>query len=455
MAFALGTTRAATLLCTEDCSLMAFSQSDLFATMSGTPLEASIKQVVSSIVLGRVLQNTCRTAEYLGGTTRHGPLGALEQPWEDLGPYSRIMSVGWKEREIRFGAQGLSDPGLYILVAGKVEMPDGTIQQAQGSEPPILAVEFPGEIANRPSRCRVLDDVTVLFIGSAGFDGFGRDVHDRLLTAIRSRLAADARETVGNIGGNAVEGLLAVGGNDLSTRRLDVVFVHGLDGDARTTWHPKGDASRFWPAWLAEDVPGIAVWSLGYEVSASAWTGHSMPLADRATHALATLETQGLGNKPIVFICHSLGGLLVKQMLRHALDFGVPAWKDIAKQTRGIVFLSTPHSGSDISGWMKHLGTLLRLTVSVDELQAHDPRLRELNTWFRNCPLVPGMGIQAYCEKRTVAGLLVVNESSADPGLQGVVPIPVDEDHVSICKPDSREKLVFSRVKKFVGDLVR
>jgi hypothetical protein len=455
MAFALGTKRAATLRCVEDCSLMAFSQSDLFASVSQSPLLTSIRQVVDSIVLGRVLQNTCRTAEYLGGARRTGPLGRHARPWVDLGPHSRTISVGWKERELRFEAPEFREPGLYVLAAGTVELPDGTVLRAQDPEPPILAAEFPGELHHRPARCRLLDDVTLLFIGSAGLDVFGPAVHNRLLTAVRDRVAGEHRPDEWGVGGLAVEGLLRAGGNDQVSRLLDVVFVHGLDGDARTTWHPKDDASLFWPTWLAEDIPGVAVWSLGYEVNASAWRGSSMPLADRATNALATLETQGLGSKPIIFICHSLGGLLVKQMLRHSLDFGVAAWKSIAQQTRGVVFLSTPHSGSDISGWMKHLGSVLRLTVSVDELQAHDPRLRELNTWFRNSPLVSTMGIQAYCEKQTLAGLLVVNESSADPGLQGVVPIPVDANHASICKPESREKLVYSRIRKFVSDRVR
>jgi hypothetical protein len=457
MAFALKTRRNATLVCTEDCSLLAFSQQELFAAANTSPLLPQVKQAVDSIVRTRILQNVCRAATYLSGDDRRGPLGRVERPWEDLRAYSRTISVSWQERDIRFDAPAFRDPGLYLLAGGKVELPDGTVLQPQGQDPPILAADLPGEVRYRPESLRLLDDVTVLFIGSSGFDQFGRTAHDRLAAEVRARTTkATPAAPRSSAPATAVEGLLRVGGDSQGSRGADIIFVHGLDGDARSTWQNKENSSLFWPAWLAEDVPGATVWSLGYEVSSSAWRGSSMPLSDRATNALATLETQGLGERPIVFICHSLGGLLVKQMLRHALDFGVAAWRNIAERTAGIVFLSTPHSGSDISNWMKHIGVLLRLTVSVDELKAHDPRLRELNTWFRNSPLAPAMRIQVYCEKLPVgAGILVVNETSADPGLQGVIPIPVDEDHVSICKPETREKLVYSRVKRFVTDVVR
>ncbi|MBL8260416.1 MAG: hypothetical protein JNM60_11455 [Candidatus Competibacteraceae bacterium] len=251
-----------------------------------------------------------------------------------------------------------------------------------------------------------------------------------------------------------MDGLLKVGGCDRPDRAADVIFVHGLDGDARTTWHPKDRPDAFWPAWLADDVPAAGVWSLGYAVSASAWKGHAMPLADRATNALQQLKLDKIGRRPVVFVCHSLGGLLVKQMLRNASDFGNPAWKAIATQTRAIVFLSTPHSGADLASWIKYIGGLLRTTVSVEDLEAHHPRLRELNLWHRNHVADFDLTTEVYYEKRPVAGILVVNETTADPGIVGVVPVPVDEDHVSICKPTSKDSLIYRSVKCLIEDIV-
>jgi pimeloyl-ACP methyl ester carboxylesterase len=251
-----------------------------------------------------------------------------------------------------------------------------------------------------------------------------------------------------------MEGLNKISGCDNSDRLVDVVFVHGLDGDAQTTWHPKNQPEKFWPKWLGDDLPMVGVWSFGYAVHSSAWKGSTMPLADRATNTLDQLELDGIGVRPVIFICHSLGGLLVKQLLRHAYDYGNPDYKRIADQTKAIVFLSTPHSGADMATWMQHIGSLLRTTVSMEELEPHHPRLRELNIWYRNLPQASAIETLVYCETKKVAGILVVNETTADPGMRGVVPIPVDEDHVSICKPASRESQIYRRVKRLIEDSV-
>ena len=118
--------------------------------------------------------------------------------------------------------------------------------------------------------------------------------------------------------GTEMSELIQVSGCANPARAGDVIFVHGLDGDARGTWQPAGLAGPAWPDWLGQDLPDVGVWLLGYEVASSAWKGHSMPLADRATNVLGLLDIEGLGERPLVFVTHSLGGLLVKQVLRHA-----------------------------------------------------------------------------------------------------------------------------------------
>lgn len=51
-------------------------------------------------------------------------------------------------------------------------------------------------------------------------------------------------------------GLIPISGCDNANRISDVIFVHGLGGDARGTWHPHGKSNDndLWPAWLGEEL---------------------------------------------------------------------------------------------------------------------------------------------------------------------------------------------------------
>ena len=246
--------------------------------------------------------------------------------------------------------------------------------------------------------------------------------------------------------------LIEISGCRNPQRIGDVIFVHGLGGSARSTWHPqeKDNDNNFWPAWLGEDLLDVGIWSLGYEVEPFRWKGNSMPLADRATNILDLLDSYGIGARSLIFITHSLGGLLVKQMLRNARDFG--KWQAITFQTKGIVFLSTPHSGSDMASWINHIGGILQTTVSVEELEAHHSRLRELILLYRNDVQFSQIPMLVYYEGRPTKGIVVVNQTSADPGIKGVIPVQMDLDHISICKVRDKHSQIYRQVKRFVKD---
>src|SRR4051794_27595558 len=231
----------------------------------------------------------------------------------------------------------------------------------------------------------------------------------------------------------------------------DVVFVHGLGGDWRGPWASDPEhMETFWPKWLADDLPDVNIWSLAYEASPSGWLGASMPLVDRATDVLTSLEAEDLGGRPIVFVCHSLGGLLVKQVLRTGETLGQAEWRDIVRQVRGIVFLATPHAGARLADYVGALGRLLRVSVSVRELEASAPALRDLNLWFRNNVKDLRSATLLFFETRDTRGVRVVDETSADPGLEGVVPRAVDADHLSISKPVSPTTPLPRLLRRFV-----
>ncbi len=227
-----------------------------------------------------------------------------------------------------------------------------------------------------------------------------------------------------------------------------VVFIHGLGGDAYSTWQYGKSKDSFWPQWIADDLNQIDVYSLGYDAAPSKWLGGSLPLFDRAKQALTELED--LADQPILFICHSMGGLLLKEMLQQGQSGGVDEWKPVAQQTRGVVFLATPHVGADLADVFTKLGGLLSATVSVKELEKNHSQLRRLNEWYQNN--APRLGIKtiSFYETKPVAGFLVVDQSSANPGIGGAATIPLDTDHFGVCKPPSREGLPHSKVTRFI-----
>jgi len=242
-----------------------------------------------------------------------------------------------------------------------------------------------------------------------------------------------------------------IGDLSAAQAKLSAVFLHGLGGDHRDTWSVEG---CFWPEWLAQDIEGLAVYSVGYDASPVAWFGRAMPLLDRANNVLERLETEGVAEAPIVFVCHSLGGLVVKQMLRNGNDFGIESWRRVREQTKRVFFLATPHAGSEVATYVGALGRIFRTTKAIDDLAANAGPLRDINFWYRNNAKSLGIETTIYYETHPTYGVTVVNEASADLGLPGVVPIPIDADHLSICKLRSRSDLVYKSVERAIKQLV-
>lgn len=253
-------------------------------------------------------------------------------------------------------------------------------------------------------------------------------------------------------------GLLPVNGCDNPHRRGDIIFVHGLAGHSWSTWHPQDNKVRqdanFWLSWLGEDLQhngiDVGVWTFGYEAARFQFSGSAMARFDQASNLLEYLEVNDIGERPLIFVTHSMGGLLVKETIRTAQNFNKQA---IIKQTKGIVFLSTPHTGSHLAKLIDNIGVLARPTVNVEELKAHAPELRSLNEWYRQNVDDLAIDTKVFYETKPTGGILVVDEDSANPGIKDVKPVAVPFDHNSITKPQ-KNNLVYLSVRKFVEQLL-
>jgi tetratricopeptide (TPR) repeat protein len=240
-------------------------------------------------------------------------------------------------------------------------------------------------------------------------------------------------------------------------KRGNVVFVHGLGGHPYDTWRRRADDGTFWPLWLAQDIKGLAVYSLGYTSPPTNWIGTAMPLLDEAAHALRVLlNSEDLKTGPIAFICHSLGGLIVKQVLRAANEQrNDPDLADFLARTRRVVFIATPHTGSGKATLMERLRFIVWGSDSARDLVANKPELRDLNFGYRELAKTRGDELRhlAFYEMADTPFGRIVNPDSADPGLPDCRPTPIREDHIAIAKPRRRDDLVYAETKSFISKL--
>jgi len=244
--------------------------------------------------------------------------------------------------------------------------------------------------------------------------------------------------------------------NSTGHELADLVFVHGIGGHPLKTWQPKNfNQSGFWPEWVAADLPIYRVWSVGYPAAKTMWDKRgSFSLPKRATSLLVNLDAKHLGERPIVFITHSLGGLVVKQLLRVAQDSSEPRLQRFVKNTLGIIFIATPHLGADIATVADRLRIVARPSDALADLKKSGPYLDDLKHWFSAQATKHGWRILAFREGRSVKyGFKAVEDGSADPGISGVRPIDIDADHISICQPETRTSAIYEDTKAFLEEL--
>ena len=100
---------------------------------------------------------------------------------------------------------------------------------------------------------------------------------------------------------------------------VDLVFVHDLWGDYKQSWtNAKGE---LWPSdFVRDQYPYARVLSYDYPAQPSFWFdgAESLDLERRSKNLLECLVAKAVGTRPVIFVGHGMGGLLIKVLLAFA-----------------------------------------------------------------------------------------------------------------------------------------
>lgn len=254
--------------------------------------------------------------------------------------------------------------------------------------------------------------------------------------------------------------------HDPTDATVDICFIHGLTGNRATTWTANGQ-SQPWPqTLLAPRLDKARILTFGYDAYVVRKTvASSNRLIDHASNLLNDLTRERLGDntsdRPIIFIAHSLGGLVCKEAILLSRNNPEIHLKRIFDCTKGIIFMGTPHTGSWMADWAKVPAAALGIVKSTNKsllkiLETDEQLLESIQISFlamirdlreKNRRLE----VTCFFEELPlpVVGRVVSKHSATFAGYN---PISIHGNHSDMVKFASTEDTGFKRV---LGELTR
>ncbi|KAL8296408.1 hypothetical protein RB597_005812 [Gaeumannomyces tritici] len=211
---------------------------------------------------------------------------------------------------------------------------------------------------------------------------------------------------------------------------------------SRNVAKPKGRQEEvYWPANLAsQTIPDSRILTYGYDTNIrhllkGPVSKNTVP--DHAWDLLCSLEKlrrcPNESCRPLLFIAHSLGGIVVKEALQQSRKCAStqPRLHGIFEATSGFMFFGTPHKGADPRNFLHHIVSasvqLLGFKVNhqiVDRLMPDAEQLLELKDEFAVLCRERKWPVHSFQEEYGVTGLFgtkVVDDRSScldDPTIE-------------------------------------
>ncbi|KAH6656268.1 hypothetical protein BKA67DRAFT_551404 [Truncatella angustata] len=239
------------------------------------------------------------------------------------------------------------------------------------------------------------------------------------------------------------------------------------------TWSLNRDLNYFWPLQFLPqeaDIRDTRILSFGYNADFRPGSGKTKAsILDFSKDLLYDLkfaqDESGaeicdlkMGEKPIIFVVHSMGGLLIKEAYLQGQND--PTYQDIVKAITSIIFLSTPHRGTHLAETLNRILQVSFVTSPMQfiaELIEGSQTLQKLNEQFRH--VAPKLRIVSFYETRPTpiakkAHVMVLEKDSSVLGYPGEISKPLDADHHGVCKYESRDDPRYVTVRNALKSLI-
>ncbi|KAI0537078.1 hypothetical protein GGR58DRAFT_361265 [Xylaria digitata] len=252
--------------------------------------------------------------------------------------------------------------------------------------------------------------------------------------------------------------------SDASDPIADFIFVHGLGGGSRKTWRKGQNENLFWPKeWLSRDPEfhDVRVHTFGYNADWKDRHESVLSISDFANSLLFELQNSVMIRRskdlPMVFVCHSMGGLVVKKSF--LLSQHNPVFHDIGRRYQCLFFFATPHRGASSA---QLLNTLIKATAGgnapfLGDLQQESPAIEAINDEFRH--YVDQVDLFSFFETKATSILgmgekFIVKRTSAVMGYPRERTFGLNADHRGICKFESPSESNYITVRNAMVETI-
>ncbi|KAF5276061.1 hypothetical protein FQA39_LY00857 [Lamprigera yunnana] len=220
-----------------------------------------------------------------------------------------------------------------------------------------------------------------------------------------------------------------------------------------------------WPKdWLSEDCKNLRILGINYDTNLSMWakmcpnSQEKATIEERSDEFLYKLLNAGVGERPIIWVTHSMGGIIVKNLLHKAWESKSDDVKKICSNSKGIIFYSTPHTGSRVATLNQPTALLLWPSVEIQELREDSAALLKTHENFLKLAQNVPLKIVSFVETKSTLvtalkfNLLFVDPNSGNPTIGEYFEVP--QDHLGICKPVNRMSFLYQKVLHFIKEIV-